>query len=161
MEKKEYKKREFNKPQPQDEFESRLLDLTRVTRVTGGGKQLRFRAVMVVGDKNGKIGLGASKGLDVTQAIEKAERLARKKLIEVPIVDGTIAHEIEVKLGPSVVLLKPQKKGKGLTAGGTVRTLCQLAGVHDISSKILSRTSNKLNNARAVMKAFKILAKQQ
>jgi len=159
MEKKDFKKKEYGK-KPQDEFESKLLDLTRVTRVTAGGKQLRFRAVMVIGDKNGKIGLGVSKGLDVTQAIEKAERMARKKLTTVPVVDGTISHEIQVKLGPSVVLLKPQKKGKGLTAGGTVRTLCQLAGIHDISSKILSRTSNKLNNARAVIKAFEILDKQ-
>lgn len=151
--------KQFNKPQ--EEFESKLIDLTRVTRVTAGGKQLRFRAIMVIGDRKGKIGLGVSKGLDVTQAIEKATKAAKKSIIEVPITkEGTIDHEIEAKFGPSVILLKPQMKGKGLVAGGTVRTLCQLAGIQDISSKILSRTSNKLNNAKATIRAFEILAKQ-
>jgi small subunit ribosomal protein S5 len=152
-------KRQFNKPQ--DEFESKLLDLTRVTRVTAGGKQLRFRAIIVVGDRKGNIGLGVSKGLDVSQAIEKATRVAKKNLMVVPInKEGTIDHEVEAKFGPSVILLKPQKKGKGLMAGGAVRTLCQLAGIQDISSKILSRTTNKLNNAKATIKAFELLARQ-
>ena len=152
-------KKQFNKPQ--DEFESKLLDLTRVTRVTAGGKQLRFRAIIVVGDRKGKIGLGVSKGLDVSQAIEKATRTAKKNLILVPInKEGTIDHEVEAKFGPSVILIKPQRKGKGLVAGGTVRTLCQLAGIQNISSKILSRTSNKLNNAKATIKAFELLAEQ-
>lgn len=157
MMKKEYK--QFNKPQ--DEFESKLLDLTRVTRVTAGGKQLRFRAIIVVGDRKGKIGLGVSKGLDVSQAIEKATRTAKKNLMDVPVnKEGTIDHEVEAKFGPSIILLKPQKSGRGLVAGGTVRTLCQLAGIQNISSKILSRTSNKLNNAKATIKAFELLAKQ-
>lgn len=161
MEKTEKTKRFNNKEnKPQDEFESKLLDLTRVTRVTAGGKQLRFRAVIVIGDHKGKVGLGVSKGLDVSQAIEKATKAAKKNLVEVPIKENTIPYEIEVKLGPSVIILKPQKKGKGLVAGGTVRTLCQLAGISDVSSKILSRTSNKLNNARATIKAFELLAKQ-
>ena len=152
-------KKQFNKPQ--DEFESKLLDLTRVTRVTAGGKQLRFRAIIVVGEKKGKIGLGVSKGLDVSQAIEKATRMAKKNLMVVPInKEGTIAHEVEAKFGPSVILLKPQRKGKGLVAGGTVRTHCQLASIQNISSKILSRTSNKLNNAKATIKAFELLAEQ-
>ena len=152
-------KRQFNKPQ--DEFESKLLDLTRVTRVTAGGKQLRFRAIIVVGDRKGNIGLGVSKGLDVSQAIEKATRVAKKNLMVVPInKEGTIDHEVEAKFGPSVILLKPQRKGKGLMAGGAVRTLCQLAGIQDISSKILSRTTNKLNNAKATIKAFELLARQ-
>ena len=156
------KNKKFNRnDKPQDDFESKLLDLTRVTRVTAGGKQLRFRAVMVIGDSKGKIGLGVAKGLDVSQAIEKATRLAKKEIMDVPTVDGTISHEVEAKFGPAVILLKPQKKGKGLVAGGTVRTLCQLAGIQDISSKILSRTSNKLNNTRATIEAFKILAKEQ
>ena len=123
-----------------DEFESKLLDLTRVTRVTAGGKQLRFRAIIVIGDKKGKLGFGVSKGLDVSQAIEKATRLAKKNIITVPInKDGTIDREVKAKYGASVVLLKPQRKGKGLVAGGTVRTLCQLAGIQNISSKILGK----------------------
>ena len=97
----------------------------------------------------------------MSQAIEKATRMAKKNLMMLPInKEGTIDHEIEAKFGPSVILLKPQRKGKGLVAGGTVRTLCQLAGIQNISSKILSRTSNKLNNAKATIKAFELLAEQ-
>ncbi|MFA6252075.1 MAG: 30S ribosomal protein S5 [Candidatus Paceibacterota bacterium] len=149
-------KRDFNrgKDQPKDEFESKLLDLARVTKVTGGGKNMKFRAVMVVGDKNRRVGVGVAKGLDVSQAIEKATRDAKKNIIEVPLVKGTIPFEVSAKFGPSRVLLKPQMEGRGLVAGGTVRVICSLAGIQDISSKILSTTTNKLNNARATMSAL-------
>ncbi|MFA5087230.1 MAG: 30S ribosomal protein S5 [Candidatus Paceibacterota bacterium] len=140
-----------------DEFDSKLLDLARVTKVTGGGKTLRFRAVIVVGNKEGKVGVGVAKGLDVSQAIDKATRFAKKNIIVVPILQGTIPHEVEAKYGPSKILLKPQQKGKGLVAGGTVRIICALAGVQDISSKILSKTTNKLNNARATIMALQQL----
>ncbi len=142
-----------------DDIESKLLDLARVTKVTGGGKNLKFRAVIVAGDKKGKVGIGVAKGLDVSQAVEKATKLARKNMKEIVIVDGTIPYEVQAKLGPSVILLKPQKKGRGLVAGGTVRVVCSLVGIQDISSKILSRTTNKLNNAKATMKALEKLKK--
>ncbi len=142
---------------PRDEFESKLLDLARVTRVTAGGKRLRFRAVIIVGNKQGKVGIGASKGLDVAQSVEKATRLAKKNLIEVLIVGDTIPHEVYAKFGAAKVLLKPQRKGRGLVAGGVVRVICALAGIKNISSKILGRTGNKLNNAQAVIKALKKL----
>jgi small subunit ribosomal protein S5 len=144
---------------PKDEFDSKLLDLARVTKVTGGGKTMRFRAVIVVGNKTGKVGVGAAKGLDVSQAIDKATRVAKKNIREIPVSQGTIPYEVEAKFGPSRVILKPQKKGKGLVAGGTVRIICSLAGIQDISSKTLSRTRNKLNNARATMKALDKLRK--
>jgi small subunit ribosomal protein S5 len=147
------------KKEVKDEFDSKLLDLARVTKVTGGGKTMRFRAVMVVGNKKGKVGIGVSKGLDVSQAIEKATKAAKKDLKDVVISDGTIPFEVEAKTGPSRVILKPQKKGKGLVAGGTVRTICSLAGIEDISSKAISRTKNKLNNARATMEALSKLNK--
>ena len=140
-----------------DEFDSRLLDLARVTRVTAGGKRLRFRAVVVVGNKKGKIGVGVSKGLDVAQAVEKATRLAKKNLIEVPIVEDTIPHQSYAKFGAAQVILKPQRKGRGLVAGGVVRVICTLAGIKNISSKILGRTGNKLNNAQAAIIALKKL----
>jgi small subunit ribosomal protein S5 len=140
-----------------DEFQTKLLDLARVTRVTGGGKRMSFRAVVVAGDKKGKIGIGIDKGKDVSQAIEKATRRAKKDLMNVIIVDGTIPHEVMAKYGPAVILLKPQKKGRGLVAGGAVRTICDLAGIKNISSKILSGSKNKLNNARATMEALKKL----
>ena len=137
-----------------DEFDSKLLDLARVTKVTGGGKTMRFRAVMVVGNKKGKVGIGVSKGLDVSQAIEKATKVAKKDLKEIPISEGTIPFEVEGKFGPSHIILKPQRKGKGLVSGGTVRVICSLAGIENISSKSISRTKNKLNNARATMRAL-------
>jgi len=140
-----------------DEFQTKLLDLARVTRVTGGGKRMSFRAVVVAGDKKGKVGIGIDKGKDVSQAIEKATRRAKRDLVSVVIVDGTIPHEVEAKSGPAVILLKPQKKGRGLVAGGAVRTICDLAGIKNISSKILSGSKNKLNNARATMEALKKL----
>ncbi len=140
-----------------DEFESKLLDLARVTRVTAGGKRLRFRAVVVVGNKQGKVGVGVSKGLDVAQAVEKATRIAKKNLIEVPTVEDTIPHEIYAKFGAAKVILKPQRKGRGLVAGGVVRVICTLAGIKNISSKILGRTGNKLNNAQATIIALKKL----
>ena len=142
---------------PRDEFESKLLDLARVVRVTGGGKRLRFRAVIVAGNKKGKIGIGVDKGRDVSQAIEKATRRAKKNLVDVVIKDGTIPHEVEAKVGPARILLKPQRKGRGLVAGGAVRIICDLAGIKNISSKILSGSKNKLNNARATMEALRKL----
>jgi small subunit ribosomal protein S5 len=148
------------KKEEKDEFDSKLLDLARVTKVTGGGKTMRFRAVMVVGNKSGKVGVGVSKGLDVSQAIEKATKVARKNLKDIPIFEGTIPFEVEGKVGPSFIILKPQKKGKGLVAGGTARTICSLAGIQDISSKAISRTKNKLNNARATMAALSKLNKK-
>lgn len=145
--------RDFKK----DDFESKLLDLARVTRVTGGGKRLRFRAVIVAGDRKGKIGIGIDKGRDVSQAVEKATRAAKKNLFNVVIKDGTIPHQVIAKSGPSVIMLKPQMKGRGLVAGGSVRTICDLAGIQNVSSKILSGSKNKLNNARAAMEALKKL----
>lgn len=140
-----------------EEFESRLLDLSRVTKVTAGGKQLRFRAVIVIGNKNGKIGVGVAKGRDVAQGVEKATRLGKKNFIEIPFMGETIPHEVEAKSGAVRVLLKPQIKGRGLVAGGVVRIICQLAGIKNISSKLLSPSRNKLNIARATIKALKKL----
>ncbi|HJN62490.1 MAG TPA: 30S ribosomal protein S5, partial [Candidatus Parcubacteria bacterium] len=131
---------------PKDEFDSKLLDLARVSRMSAGGRRFRFRATMVVGNKSGKVGIGVAKGLDVAQAIGKATRIAKKNLISVPIINDTIPHEVYTKLGPARVLLRPQRKGRGLVAGGTVRVICALAGIKNISSKIIGRTGNKLNN---------------
>ena len=142
---------------PKGEYETKLLDLARVTRVTGGGKRLRFRAVVIAGDKKSKIGIGIDKGRDVSQAIEKATNRAQKNLISVVIVEGTIPYPVEAKFGPARVLLKPQKRGRGLVAGGAVRTICDLAGIKNISAKILSGSKNKLNNARATIEALKKL----
>lgn len=152
-----FEKRNIKIEKPKDEFETNLLDLDRVTRVTGGGKHLRFRALIVAGNKAGKVGIGVAKGLDVPQAIEKATRLAKKHIIEVPIVNDTIPHEVLAKFGAAEVLLKPQRKGRGLVAGGTVRVICNLVGIKNISSKILGSTKNKINNAKATIIALQEL----
>lgn len=136
------------------EFDSKLVDLARVTRVAAGGKHFRFRAVMVIGDGKGRVGIGVAKGLDVAQAIEKGTRAAQRKMITVPMVRETIPHEVEAHFGASHVLLKPQKGGRGLVAGGVTRIICEKAGIKNISAKLLSKTHNKLNNALVTMKAL-------
>ncbi len=135
------------------EFEQKLLDLRRVTRVVKGGRRFRFRATVVIGDRRGKVGVGVSKGVDVTDAIAKAYAGAKKTLIHVPILNGTIPHDIEVKLGSAKVLLKPASEGRGLIAGGAVRIVVDFAGIKDITAKSLG-TSNKLNVARATILAL-------
>ena len=155
MEKEYSQRKTFEKAK--DEYESKLLDLARVTRVTGGGKQLRFRAVVVIGNKAGKVGVGVSKGRDVAQAVDKATRIAKLNLIEIPFTGETIPYEVKAKFGSSQVLLRPQIKGRGLVAGGVVRVICSLAGIKNISSKLLSRSRNKINIARATILALKKL----
>jgi len=153
-------RREFRRTRaekPKDEFESKLLDLARVAHTRAGGKKMRFRAAIVTGNKLGKVGFGVATGMDVQAAVEKATRLSKENLIEVPIIEDTIPHEVISKYGAAEILLKPQRKGRGLVAGGTVRVICTLAGVKNISSKVLGRTGNKLNNARATIIALQKL----
>jgi len=165
MQKNNFKKniasKEKKEEQTEETLETKVLEIKRVTRVTAGGKQLRFRAVLVIGNKNGKVGVGVAKGKDVAQAVEKATLKAKKNIIEVPIINDTIPHEVFAKAGAAEVLLRPQKQGRGLVAGGTVRVICQLSGIKNISSKILGATRNKLNNAQATIKAFQQLRIKQ
>jgi small subunit ribosomal protein S5 len=143
-----------------DGMDSKLLDLSRVSHTRAGGRRLRFRAIVVSGNKAGKVGLGVASGLDVAQAVEKATIQSKKNMTIVPVVKGTVSHEVTAKVGPARVIIKPQRKGRGLMAGGVVRLVCQLAGIKDISSKMLGTTKNKLNNARATIKAFEYLQAQ-
>jgi small subunit ribosomal protein S5 len=143
-----------------DGMDSKLLDLSRVSHTRAGGRRLRFRAIVISGNKAGKVGLGVASGLDVAQAVEKATIQSKKNMVIVPVVKGTISHEAVAKVGPAQVIIKPQRKGRGLMAGGVVRLICQLAGIKDISSKMLGTTKNKLNNARATLKAFAYLILQ-
>lgn len=136
------------------EFEQKLLDLARVTRVVKGGRRFSFRATMVIGDKKGRVGVGVGKGTDVSMAIAKAVNEAKKKMIEVSIQNGTIFHDVRVKKGSARVMLKPAKEGRGIVAGGAVRAVVDLAGIKDIVSKSQG-TANKLNVARATIEALK------
>ena len=151
------RKKRFNKRE-KPEFEQKLLDLARVTRVVKGGRRFRFRATVVIGDRRGKVGVGVSKGSDVSDSIGKAYNDAKKHMIEVNTDGNTIPHDVKIKVGSARILLKPTKEGRGIVAGGAVRTVVDLAGIKDIVSKSLG-TSNKLNVARATIEALKQLKK--
>lgn len=137
------------------EFESKTLDLARVARVTKGGKRFSFRATVVAGDQKSRVGVGIGKGQDVQRSIAKAYAKAKKDMMNVIIVNGTIPYQVEAKFSSAKVLLKPSKGG--IKAGGAVRVVAQLAGIHSLTGKNLGRTNNKLNIARATMAALKKL----
>ena len=139
------------------EFEESLLDIARVTRVVAGGKRLSFRATLVIGSRSKdkhEVGVGICKGKDVAQAIQKASNKAKKNLITVPVVNETVPHEVKAKYKASRVIIKPAKKGKGIRAGGAVRTVLKLANIANANAKILSSSSNAINNARATIIAL-------
>ena len=138
------------------EFDQKVLDISRVARATRGGRRFSFRVTVVLGDHKGRIGVGVDKGKDVALAIEKAGRAAKRNMITVPITKGgTIPYEISGKQTSAVVFLRPARKGRGIIAGGAVRVVCSLVGFTDISAKMLGRSNNKLNNALATIEAFK------
>ena len=138
------------------EFDQQLLDLARVTRVVKGGRRFRFRATMVIGNRKGKVGVGVSKGTDVSGAIQKAVADAKKNMITVHLDGHTISHDVQQKLASARIMMKPAREGRGIIAGGAVRTVVELAGVKDVVSKSYG-TSNKLNVARATIEALKQL----
>ena len=135
------------------ELEEKLLTVDRVTKVVKGGRRLRFRALMVVGDGNGHVGVGLAKATGVPEAIRKASAMGRKQLITVPVVNETIPHEALAKFGASMVLLKPAALGRGMIASGTVRTVLELAGIRNVVSKSLG-SQNRTNVARATVLAL-------
>ncbi len=152
------KKRGAAKKEDGDEFEQRMVDIARVTRVMAGGKRMRFRACVAIGDKKGKIGLGMAKGADVSLAVNKAVNNAKKAMIDVPIVNDTIPHEIFHKFGSAYVLLKPASKGRGVIAGGAIRIILELAGIKNVTSKNLG-TNNKVTISKCLIEALDLLKK--
>lgn len=143
------------------EFDQVVLDVRRTARVGAGGRRFSFRAVVVVGNRNGKVGVGAGKGPDVATAVEKASYQGKKQVIRVPLTAArTIPHEVGAKFSAARVMLKPAAEGRGLVAGGPVRSIAELAGIKSLTSKILGRTPNKLNNARATIEALKKLKEE-
>ncbi|HPY08472.1 MAG: 30S ribosomal protein S5 [Patescibacteria group bacterium] len=139
-----------------DEFEQRILEVARVTRVMAGGKRMNFRACVAIGDKKGNVGVGLGKGADVTIAVNKAVNKAKKAMINVPIVRDTIPHEVYHKKGAAKILIKPARKGSGVISGGVTRVIFELAGVKNATTKTLG-TNNKVNNARCTIEALTML----
>ena len=137
------------------DFDSKVVEIKRVTRVVAGGKRMRFRALVVIGDGRGRVGIGVKKGVDVSDAISKSTAAARKSMITVAITkEGSIPHAVKLKFKAAEVLLKPAKAGSGIIAGGPIRALVSLAGIKNISSKMLG-SSNKIANVHATYQALK------
>lgn len=139
-----------------DGLEKRMVSLNPISKVTKGGKTMRYDALMVVGDKNGKVGIGLAKALDVTQAIEKATLVAKKNMINVCMDGTTIPHDIIGKFGTTKVIMMPSQEGKGIIAGGAVRDVVELAGIKDITTKLYG-SNNPVNCVKATFEGLKAL----
>ncbi|MCL2280913.1 30S ribosomal protein S5 [Candidatus Saccharibacteria bacterium] len=148
--------RRDNKPAEEKIYEEQTIAVDRVSRTVKGGRRLRFKALVVIGDKKNKVGIGLAKGRDVQQAIEKATGVAKKNIITIPLDKTTIPHEIEIKSTGAHVLLKPAAPGTGVIAGGVARSIIGVTGISDLLSKSLGST-NKVNIAYATIKALQSL----
>ncbi len=135
------------------EFEEKVVQVKRVSKKTKGGNRIGFSVIVVVGNKKGKVGVGLGKARDVASSIRKGVSLAKKNLIEVPLVKGTIPHDIRIKWGAARIMLKPAPEGSGVIAGGAVRVVVEAAGIRNISSKVLG-TRNPASNIYATLEAL-------
>lgn len=140
-------------PRAEKELEERVIEVDRVTRVVKGGRRMRFRALVVVGDRKGKIGFGIAKANEVAGAVKKASTQAAKKMMLVPVKNGTIPHEIRARYSGAEVFMKPASEGTSIVAGGVVRIIAEVAGIENLLSKMLG-SSNKMNNVQATFKAL-------
>lgn len=143
-------------PQEPKQFEELVINIDRVSRVVKGGRRFRFKALVVVGDRKTKVGVGVAKGADVQAAVQKATDVAKKNLITIPVINETIPHENEVKFSGARVLLKPAAPGTGIIAGGVVRSIIGVTGIRNLLSKSLNST-NKVNIAYATVEALRTL----
>ena len=141
-------------PQEPKQFEELVINIDRVSRVVKGGRRLRFKALVVVGDRKNKVGVGVAKGGDVQAAVQKATDVAKKNLITIPVVNETIPHDNEVKYSGARVLLKPAAPGTGIIAGGVVRSIIGVTGIRNLLSKSLNST-NKVNIAYATIESLR------
>ena len=141
------------------EFEERVVQVRRVCKVVSGGKRLGFRVLAVIGDKKGRVGIGLGKASEVVAAIRKAMDTAKKSAINIPLIEGTIPHRVEGKLGASLVIIRPAPAGHGVIAGGASRIILELAGIRDAVAKSIG-SSNAVNMAKATMAGLKQLKEQ-
>lgn len=147
-------------PAEPKQFEELVINIDRVSRVVKGGRRFRFKALVVVGDRKNKVGVGVAKGADVQSAVQKATDVAKKNLIVIPIVNETIPHENEIKYSGARVLLKPAAPGTGIIAGGVVRSIIGVTGIRNLLSKSLNST-NKVNIAYATVEALRTLVPKE
>lgn len=138
------------------QFDERMVNIDRVARVVKGGRRFRFRALVVVGDHKGRVGVGTSKGADVTSAMTKATEVAKKNMVKINLFHDTIPHESQAKVAGAKILVKPASPGTGLIAGGVVRTVLEVAGIKNALSKSLG-SSNKINIAYATVEALRLV----
>lgn len=138
------------------EFDQKVVAVTRVTRVVAGGKRMRFRALVVIGDRKGRVGYGLAKGADVQISVNKAVNQAKKNMLLVPLRLGTIKHAVDVKFKASRIRMQPAPAGTGVVAGGPVRAIMEVAGIQNISCKMFG-TGNAVSNIHAVFEGFKKL----
>lgn len=144
-------------PKPKPEFDQKIVDIRRVTRVTSGGRKFSFAVAVIAGDKKGRVGFGTGKGLDTAAAVDKAYRKAKKNLIRVPLTkEGMIPHDVSAKYASARVEIRPAP-GRGIVAGSAVRDVLEIAGIKDVIGKLRSGTKNKMNNARAAILALSTL----
>jgi small subunit ribosomal protein S5 len=145
-------------PREKPEFDSKTISIRRVTRVVSGGRRFALSVAIVAGDRNGRIGLGTGKALDTQVAIEKALKAAKRNMMTIKLTkEKSLAHDISAKFKSADVMIMPNK-GRGLIAGSSARTILSLAGLSNVTAKFYSGTKNKLNNARATMKALEAIA---
>ncbi|MBU0535025.1 30S ribosomal protein S5 [Patescibacteria group bacterium] len=147
----------FNSPRV-SEYEEKVIEIKRVSKKIKGGNAVGFTALVVLGNRNGKVGHGYGKAKNVAEAIQKALTGAKKKMINIKLTGKTIAHDVDAKLGSAKVALRPASEGSGIIAGGSVRVVVELAGIKDISAKMLG-SNNKLSNVRCTIKALEKLKK--
>ena len=156
--KKNPRKPSRNTERTKPEFDQKIIDIRRVTRVVAGGRRFSFSVALVAGDRKGRVGVGLGKAGDTSQAIEKAFRSAKKHMIRVVTTPSmSVPYEVDAKYSASRVIIRPAK-GRGVAAGSTVRHVIELAGLNDVNAKLLSPSKNRLNNARATFKALSLIS---
>ena len=143
----------FKRTENKSEFDERVIEISRVSRVVKGGRRIRFRVLVVIGDRNGRVSYGIAKANEIAVAVKKAVSQAKKRMINVPIVNETIPYSVTVEEGSAKLFLGPASQGTSIVAGGAVRVMAELSGIKNILSKVIG-TSNKINNVKAVYKAF-------
>lgn len=153
-----YRRNNDNSNQPPKEFEETVVQINRISKKTKGGNQIRFSALVVIGDKKGRVGVGLSKATDVRNAIRKAIDKAKRKIVTISIKGTTVPYAVREKFSAAVVLVKPAPAGSGIIAGGSMRVIMEAAGIRDVVGKILG-TKNKISNVYATLAALETITR--